>query len=242
MLSREEQLKHEIENKEIDARDAIELVVELETYDLLADIAINLDMNKDDREFLITNMDYCSARVVGPMLELLEDEDEIEHFITKVMQRGFVREMVGMIKVNKKFKNPEYIKKFFKPVIKLMAGRDSDYIILIGMILERSGGIKPEDFSYFLKKTSLKDTATIISNKASVMNDENMKQAFEFVVDLQTRMRSKMPTSYGLILNAIDKTRNSRKWSFLEEFDKYMYEYTGRDKYLPQTVKDIFIF
>ena len=238
MLSREEQLIREIENKEIDARDAIEIVIELETYDLLADIAINLDMNKDDREFLITNMDYCSVRVVGPMLELLEDEDEIEHFITKVMQRGFVREMVGMIKVNKKFKNPEYIKKFFKPVIKLMAGRDSDYIILIGMILERSGGIKPEDFSYFLKKTSLKDTATIISNKAFVMNDENMKQAFEFVI----KIKGKMPASHGLILDAIDKTRNSRKWSFLEKFNNYMYECTGRDKYLPQTVNDIFIF
>ena len=238
MLSREEQLKHEIENKEIDARDAIELVVELETYDLLADIAINLDMNKDDREFLITNMDYCSVRVVGPMLELLEDEDEIEHFITKVMQRGFVRQMVVMINVNKKSKNPDYIRKFFKPVIKLMAGRDSDYIILIGMILERSGGIKPEDFSYFLKKTSLKDLANIVSDKAFVMNDVNMKQSFDFAI----KIKGKMPASHGLILNAIDKTRNSRKWSFLEKFNNYMYECTGRDKYLPQTVNDIFIF
>ena len=178
MLSREEQLIREIENKEIDARDAIEMVIELETYDLLADIVINLEMNKDDREFLIANMDYGSARVVGPMLDLLEDEDEIEHFITKVIQRGFVRQMVVMINVNKKSKNPDYIRKFFKPVIKLMAGRDSEYITLIGMILGRSGGVEPEDFSYFLKKTSLKDTATIISNKASVMNDENMKQAF----------------------------------------------------------------
>jgi len=238
MLSREEQLIREIENKEIDARDAIEIVIELETYDLLADIAINLDMNKDDREFLIANMDYGSARVVGPMLDLLEDEDEIEHFITKVMQRGFVRQMVVMINVNKKSKNPDYIRKFFKPVIKLMAGRDSEYITLIGMILGRSGGVEPEDFSYFLKKTSLKDLANIVSDKAFVMNDVNMKQAFEFAI----KIKGKMPASHGLILDAIDKTRNSRKWSFLEKFNNYMYECTGRDKYLPQTVNDIFIF
>lgn len=238
MLSREEQLIREIENKEIDARDAIEMVIELETYDLLADIVINLEMNKDDREFLIANMDYGSARVVGPMLDLLEDEDEIEHFITKVIQRGFVRQMVVMINVNKKSKNPDYIRKFFKPVIKLMAGRDSEYITLIGMILGRSGGVEPEDFSYFLKKTSLKDLANIVSDKAFVMNDVNMKQSFDFAI----KIKGKMPASHGLILNAIDKTRNSRKWSFLEKFNNYMYECTGRDKYLPQTVKDIFIF
>ena len=70
------------------------------------------------------------------------------------------------------------------------------------------------------------------------MNDVNMKQSFDFAI----KIKGKMPASHGLILDAIDKTRNSRKWSFLEKFNNYMYECNGRDKYLPQTVKDIFIF
>ena len=51
-----------------------------------------------------------------------------------------------------------------------------------------------------------------------------------------------MIASHVSILTAIDKTKDSRKWSFLEKFNNYMYECNGRDKYLPQTVKDIFIF
>ena len=240
MLSREEQLQHEIKHKELEARDAIETMIEIGAYDVMPEIAIHLDMDKSEREFYIANLDKATtARYIQPMLDILEDEDEIEHFIEKTLDNGHDKPLVGMITVGDLLNETMWF-----PIIKLMAGRSSGYVFLMGMFLEKMGDLTEKQFMYFYTNTSSKDFANLISDKGFHLSDNVMKMVFEVAKDLMGNdpMSETNPPAAGLLLNTIDINMDIKKYSFKDEFYNYMYEYTGRDEYLSDAAKDIFIF
>jgi len=247
MLSREEQLLHEIENTDISAREAIDIMIDIEAYGFIADI-VTLEMSKSDREYLIANLDKSlNARHVGPFLEILKDEDEIEDFISITLKSGYEKALVGMSIVNKKFN-----KNLWTPVIKQMAGKSSEYVTMITMLLEKmltdGDGITEEQFLFFYHSTSSRDFANIISDKAFILPNFIMKIVFEIAKDLMNLdnnpVTSTNPPAAGLLLNAIDVNMDAfpNKYDFEEPFKMYMYKYTKREEYLPQGIKDVFVF
>jgi len=239
-MTRQEQLEHEIKHKEISAHDAIELMIELNAYELIHDITIYLDMDKSEREYLIANLDKATnARYVGMMLDKVEDEDEIEHFIKVVLDNGHDKALVGMAVVNKNLN-----RNLWTPVIKIMAGRSSEYIFFMQMLLELMKDLTEEQFMYFYNNTSTKDFANLISDKGFHLSDNVMKMVFQVAKDLMgdDPMSERNPPAAGLLLNTIDVNMNMKQYSFKNEFDAYMYAYTGKVEYMPEKAQEIFIF
>jgi len=113
MMTREDQLLHEIENKEISPTEAIETILDIRAYGLLPDVITYLELDKAERDFFIANLDKAnSARYVSIMLDILEDEDEIEEFIKVTIDNGHEKALVGMSIVNEKLN-----RNLFKPII-----------------------------------------------------------------------------------------------------------------------------
>lgn len=237
MLSREEQLKHEIEHKEIDAYDAVETAIDLEEYDLIELILNTLEIDKYAFNLILESFNnYCDAVLTIQMLEKIQNKEWYIKFIDEYKSAGNVDIFYdALLKIKDIEKN---LKPFiFRTTIDELAGKSSMYLKIIDRLINiMSKDISGDDFVYLSSKSSNRDFANIISDTIYYLDDSKSKVAFEWYLE----MKMKTPTA-SIVLNALEHGFKD-EWTIKEALYKELYLKTKDERYLPDAVKTIFIF